>query len=382
MTAALIFTGCGTNSNTADTDNSAEEIPVLNSTHSDDGITMVGISMPDKLLERWNTDGSFLRSKFENLDYEVTLRFADNLIDKQINDLREMIINGADLLVISAVDGAALGHVLEEAHASNVTVISYDRLLMDSEYVDYYVSFDNYMVGQLQAEYIIDKLDLDNTEEVKHLEVVSGDSVDNNARYFYNGAMDMLKPYIESGKLETMSGQTGFYETSTSQWSTDLAEQKVRILINSYYFGDNCLDALLCANDSTALGASKAVTEEYDKENPVLITGQDADVANIYNIFDGIQSMTVYKALDQESVVTAYLAEYILDENTPNEEMIKLADWDFECRYSTSDYNNGKKNVTSFLLTPISIDKENIEAELFDKGHYAYSSTGLIYVVK
>ncbi len=359
-----------------------EVLPDIKDTHSDDGRTVVGISMPDKLLERWNRDGIFLRNQFEKDGCEVKLRYANNLIDTQIDDILTMIKEGADLLVIAAVDGAALGDALDVAKKANVPVIAYDRLIMDTEVVDYYVSFDNYKVGVLQAEYLIRKLNLEHSGRTKYIEFVSGDPVDNNARYFYSGAMDTLQPYIDKGRLVSRSGQHDFYETSTSQWSTDLAQQRLQIILNSYYPDDTRLDAVLCANDSTALGATRALEADYTVGNTVAVTGQDGDVANIYNIFAGTQGMTVFKDLQEESVVTVALGRSLLKGDKPDESLIADNSWDFKCAFNTTDYDNGQKVVASYLLEPVAVTADNIEELLFDSGYYSRNSSGLIYAVE
>ena len=368
-------------SSTTEVTDSPEQ-PVVVDTHSQDGETTVGISMPDKLLERWNKDGAYLRTQFERNGCKVMLRYANNLIDTQIDDILYMIQEGADLLVIAAVDGSALTDVLEIARSANVKIIAYDRLIMDSDVVDYYVSFDNYKVGVLQAKYIIRILDLDHSDAARHIEFVTGDPVDNNARYFYNGAMDTIKPYLDSGKLIPLSGQVNFYETSTAQWSTDIAQQRLQIILNSYYPEGTQLDAVLCANDSTALGATRALESDYTSKNPVAVTGQDADIANIYNILNGTQGMTVFKALTEESVVTVTLALAILDGQTPSESLITNSDWSFKCTYNTTDYFNGQEIVPSYLLEPIVVTADNIESQLFDTGYYRRNSAGLIYAAK
>ncbi len=378
----LIIAGCSSKKTNTDVGRNDTQKVKIEDTHSDDGRTVVGISMPDMLLERWNRDGLFLKEQFEKNDCEVILRYANNLIDTQVNDLRDMINSGADLLVITAVDGAALSDILDEAAEANIKIIAYDRLLMDTEAVDYYVSFDNYQVGVLQANYVIDALSLDSAEKTFNIEFVSGDPVDNNARFFYGGAMDTLKPYIDAGTLNVMSNQTGFYETSTAQWSTDLAQQRLQIILNSYYPSGTILDAVLCANDSTALGAARALEADYSEKNPVVLTGQDGDIANIYNIFDGVQSMTVFKAMDNESVVTADLGLAILSGSKPDADLVDTSNWDFSCDYNTTDYDNGVRVVSSYLLQPITITLDNIEEELFDTGYYSRNSAGLIYAVK
>lgn len=348
----------------------------------DDGRTVVGISMPDRLLERWNHDGTFLKEHFEAEGCEVILKFANNLIDTQISDIKSMIDGGADLLVITAVDGAALSSILDKAKSQGIKIIAYDRLLMNSDAVDFYVSYDNYKVGVLQAEYVISALKLKTSRDSKNIEFVTGDPVDNNAKFFYQGAFDTLQPYIESGKLRVPSNQQEFYETSTAQWSTDIAQQRLQIILNSYYPEGEKLDAVLCANDSTALGATRAIESDYIGTNSVVVTGQDADVANIYNIIEGKQSMTVFKALRDESVVAVALGLAILSDETPDESLIASSHWNFECSYNTTDYDNGSKVIDSFLLSPITVTRQNLEKELFDTGYYARNASGLIYAVE
>ena len=253
---------------------------------------------------------------------------------------------------------------------------------MNSPSVDYYVSYDNYKVGVLQAEYVISALRLEKSSQTKTIEFVTGDPVDNNARYFYQGAVDTLMPYLESGKLSVLSNQQGFYETSTAQWSTDIAQQRLQIILNSYYPENVRLDAVLCANDSTALGATRALESDYNGQNSVVVTGQDADVANIYSIIEGKQSMTVFKALRDESVVAVALGLSILSDETPDAELITRSGWKFECSYNTTDYDNGSKIIPSYLLSPITITKDNLEKELFDTGYYARNASGLIYAVE
>lgn len=348
----------------------------------DDGRTVIGVSMPDKLLERWNHDGVFLKEHFEKEGCEVILKFANNLIDTQIKDIRSMIEEDADLLVITAVDGSALSSVLSDAKAQGIKVIAYDRLIMNSDAVDYYVSYDNYKVGELQAEFIIAALGLKSSAESRNIEFVTGDPVDNNAKYFYQGAVDTLLPYLESGTLNVVSNQQGFYETSTAQWSTEIAQQRLQIILNSYYPENVRLDAVLCANDSTALGATKAIESDYTGTNTVVVTGQDADVPNIYSIIEGKQSMTVFKALKDESVVAVALGLAILSDDAPDGQLIMNSGWDFDCTYNTTDYDNGSKVIPSFLLTPITVTKANLEEELFDTGYYARNRAGLIYAVE
>ena len=382
LAASLLLCGCADKASDQTPPSTDSDIASTVTDRIDDGHTVVGISMPDRLLERWNKDGAFLRDHFASAGCEVILSYANNLIDKQISDIRDMVDQGADLLVVTAVDGAAISKPLEEAKALGVKVVAYDRLIMGTNAVDYYVSFDNYEVGVLQANYIIASLDLNSTSAPQTIEFITGDPVDNNAKYFYQGAMDTIKPFLDSGKLIVPSGQTEFYETATAQWSTDIAQQRLQIILSSYYPKNMQLDAVLCANDSTALGATKAIASDYQGTNNVVITGQDGDIPNIYNIFSGSQSMTVYKDLRQEAVVTLSIGLDIISGNTPSEDLITRSDWDFDCNYDIETYNNGNKAVPSYLLRPIAISADNIEKELFDSGYYNRDSTGQIFATK
>lgn len=382
LMVSLIFCACGSSKPEQNTETETATVQEKSNDHLYDGRTVVGISMPDRLLERWNNDGAFLKKHFEEKDCKVILRYANNLIDTQISDIREMIDGGADLLVVTAVDGAALSSVLEEAKDMDIRIVAYDRLIMNTDAVDYYVSFDNYKVGVLQAEFIIASLGLKTANNPRNIEFVTGDPVDNNARFFYRGAMDTLAPYLESGILQVPSTQQGFYETATAQWSPEIACQRLQIILNSYYPENTRLDAVLCANDSTALGAVRALESDYSGRNNVIVTGQDADIANIYSIINGAQSMTVFKALRQESVVAVALGLSILDGKTPAQDLIDESGWDFACSYNTTDYDNGNKFVPSYLLRPVAVTADNLEKELFDTGYYSRNSAGLIFAVK
>lgn len=379
---SLLLSGCEPHQQAEKNTAPKTEKRAVVDTHSDDGRTVVGISMPDELLERWNRDGAFLKSQFENNGCEVILSFANNLIDTQINDIRKMIADGADILVITAVDGSALTSVLNEAKAANVHIIAYDRLIMNSDAVDYYVSFDNYKVGVLQANYIIGALLMVNSDKTYNIEFVSGDPVDNNSKYFYQGAVDTLAPFFEMNKIKILSTQSGFYETSTAQWSTEIAKQRLQIILNSYYPEGTRLDAVLCANDSTALGAAQALASDYAGANHVVLTGQDGDIANVYNIINGTQDMTVFKQLDKEAVVTVALGLSMIAGNYPAEELITDSGFDFDCTYNTTDYDNGMKVVPSYLLQPITINYQNLEKELFVTGYYKRNKAGLIYAAE
>ncbi|WP_081668337.1 substrate-binding domain-containing protein [Butyrivibrio sp. MC2013] len=331
--------------------------------HLNDGRNVIGISMPDSTLERWNKDGIFLNSLFTKEGYEVILYTGDNLIDTQQSNIETMIEQGADVLLIAAVDGNSLTGVLEEAHDAGVKVVAYDRLIMKSDAISGYISYDNYAVGKYQGEFIKDKLLLDevSSSEPKYLEIVSGDPSDNNAFYFYNGAMDVLKPYIESGSLKVASGQMSFYETCTGQWSSDTAFKRFAGILSSYY-PKRQLDAVLCANDSTAYGAIMALRENYRGQNKVLVTGQDADQKNREFIESGEQSMTVYKNLTNETMTAFYYVDALLKGEALGQEFASDKELDFDIRFDNISYDNGKGSVDSYLLSPMVITKDNLDS--------------------
>ena len=381
MAFLLSFTSCGSKKVEVEDVPQAEEL-VIHDTHSDDGRQVVGIAMPSQSLERWNRDGSFLKKRFEDSGCEVILSYGNDLIDEQIDEIEEMINQGADLLIIAPIDASSLEGVLKKAAESAIPVISYDRLILRSPYIDYYVSFDNYKVGTLQGEFIRDRLDLDHATETSYnIEFVAGDPADNNAQFFYSGAFDVLSPYIESGVLNVPSGQTSFFQAATSSWSKDLARERFEGILNSYYTDDKQLDAVCCSNDATSLGAQQALEVDYDKTNEIIITGQDADEPNMKSIVDGKQSMTVYKALSNESIVTFSLGMAILNGEKPGEELIQNNSWDFECAYDTSSYDNGNRIIPSYLLVPIVVTKENMQEQLVEPGYYTEDEEGYLHAV-
>ena len=193
----------------------------------------IGVSMPTKDLQRWNQDGANMEEQLKDAGYEVELQYASNDPATQLNQIKTMIGNGADVLVIAAIEGDSLGEALDMAAEYEIPVIAYDRLLMNSDAVSYYATFDNYMVGTVQGTYVKDTLDLDNAEGPFNIEFTAGDPGDNNAGYFFAGAYDVLSPYIEEGKLVVPSGQVEFAEVATPQWKTDEAQKRAENILYS-----------------------------------------------------------------------------------------------------------------------------------------------------
>lgn len=337
----------------------------------------IGISMPSESLERWNKDVSYLKEKFEKEGYEVEVTYAGNNVDRQNDDIRKMISDGADILVVASIDGEMLSDSLSEAKSKNIPVIAYDRLIMNTDAVSYYVSFDNYEVGKLQAEYIVNALKLnDSGDKTYNMEIFAGDSNDNNAKFFYNGSMDVLKKYINSGKIKVVSGQTEFETVATAQWSTNEAMERMKNILVSYYSDGTKINACLCANDAVALGITRAIRSYYKNNNVPVITGQDADSVNVSNIIHGKQSMTVYKEFSNEAVVTYELVKSLLEDNTTPESLCESLEC--KCSYDISTYDNGTGVIPSFLLKPEVITKDNYKEKLIDTGYYKIGDNGYV----
>lgn len=388
MTTMLAGCASGGSDNAASTDASktaateaAADTESTDAAPADSTGKTVGISMPTKSLERWNRDGSYLQKQFEDKGYKVELTYSDNKSAQQNNDIEGLIADNVDLLVVAAIDGEALSQVLDEAKDAGIPVISYDRLIMNTDAISYYVSFDNYTVGQLQGQFVADQLDLENQDGPFNIEFTAGDPADNNAGFFFNGAVDVLQPYIDAGKLVVPSGQTKFDQVATAQWDTATAMKRFQNILGSYYSDGTQLDVALCSNDSTALGVTQAIESDYAGSNQVLITGQDGDEANLKNIVDGKQTMTVYKAVANEAVVTLDLATAMLNGETPDATLIDKSGWDFDCSYDTTSYDNGTGIIPSYLLVPTVVTKDNLDDALVTPGYYTKDSDGYLHPV-
>lgn len=368
--AVSMLAGCtGDNGGATSTDggNAGSSTTTATSTTSDSGNTdtapapangtKVGVSMPTKDLQRWNQDGANMESQLKQAGYEVELQFAANDVQQQLSQIENMISNGCDVLVIAAIEGSSLGEALDMAKGAGIPVIAYDRLLMNSDAVSYYATFDNYKVGTVQGTYVKDTLDLDNAAGPFNIEFTAGDPGDNNAGYFFNGAYDVLKGYIDSGKLVVVSGQKTFDEVATPTWATEVAQNRAENILSSYYAdGKTNVDVWLCSNDSTALGVENALAANYNGTYPI-ITGQDCDIQNTKNMIAGKQSMSVFKDTRTLASQVVKMVGQII-----NGETVDVND--------TSTYNNGVITVPSFLCEPVFADADNYKTILIDSGYY------------
>lgn len=321
------------------------------------GGELIGVSMPTKDLQRWNQDGENMKAQLEAAGYTVDLQFASNDVPTQVSQIENMIAGGCKLLVIASIEGDSLGTVLAQAKENNIPVIAYDRLIMNSDAVTYYATFDNYLVGQKQGEFIEQQLDLKNAAGPFNLEIVTGDPGDNNVNFFYGGAMDVLRPYIDSGKLVVKSGQVEKADVATANWATDAAQSRFEALISSYYSDGTNLDVVLASNDSTALGVVNALEAQYTGEWPI-VTGQDCDVANVKNILAGKQSMSIFK--DTRTLASKVVE--MVDAIMKGEEIAGL---------DTETYDNGTGVIPSYLCEPVFADENNYKELLIDSGYYS-----------
>ena len=319
----------------------------------------VGVSMPTKDLQRWNQDGEYMEKLLGEAGYEVELQYASNDVPTQLNQVETMIDDGCTVIVIAAIEGSSLGSALDKAAEKGVKVIAYDRLLMDNANVDYYATFDNFKVGVVQGQFVEEALDLANAEGPFAFEFTAGDPGDNNAGFFFNGAMSVLKPYMDAGKITVKSGQTEFADVATPTWKTDVAQKRAEDILTANYADGTKIDAWVCSNDSTALGVTNALEDNYDVDTlgwPI-ITGQDCDIANTKNMIAGKQSMSVFKdtrtlAAQVVKMVGQILAGEEVDVN------------------DTETYNNNVKVVPSFLCDPVFANAENYKEILIDSGYY------------
>jgi putative multiple sugar transport system substrate-binding protein len=321
---------------------------------------LVGIAMPTKSSARWIADGDNLVKSLQAAGYETDLQYAEDDIPTQLNQVENMITKGAKALVIAAIDGTTLADTLQKAADAGIKVFAYDRLIRESPNVDYYAAFDNFDVGVAQAGSIVDSLDLNNAAGPFNIELFAGSPDDNNAGFFFNGAMSVLQPFIDSGKLVVQSGETKFPEqVGTLRWSGDAAQARMDNILASKY-ADGRVDAVLSPYDGISRGIIASLKQvgyyTADKPGPV-VTGQDAELPSVKSILAGEQTSTVFKdtrvlAAKVAEMVAQFLGGQTVDVN------------------DTTTYDNGVKVVPSYLLPVTSVTKDNVTQELVDTGYY------------
>jgi len=319
---------------------------------------MVGVAMPTQSLQRWNQDGEYLKATLEAMGYEVMLTFSDNDATRQATDIENMLTAGCKVLVVASIDGGTLGTVLATAKEMGVPVIAYDRMIVDTDAVEYYVTFDNYNVGVIQGSFLVEALDLENAEGPFNIEIVAGSPDDTNAGFFYNGAMDQVRPFIEAGKVIVPSGQIEFEVVGTPTWASAVAQARFENILSANYAQGEVLDAVLCSNDSTAFGVITALQGAgFDEDNWPVITGQDCDMPNMQYIVSGLQAMSVFK----DTRTLAKEAAGMVDAFLKGEEIPFTDD---------ETYNNNVQNMKTFICTPVFGSADNYVELLIDSGYY------------
>ncbi|MBB1198500.1 multiple monosaccharide ABC transporter substrate-binding protein [Curtobacterium flaccumfaciens] len=328
---------------------------------------LVGVAMPTKVSERWIKDGNAVKSDLEKAGYKVDLEYGDNKVQQQAQQVSNMITKGAKVLIIASIDGGALSDQLDAAAKAGIKVISYDRLLTGNKNVDYYVSFDNEKVGVDQANSLLTGLGVLDADGKKtgekgpfNIEVFAGSLDDNNAGFFFNGAMKTLKPYLADGTLKIQSGQDQLSQAATQQWDPATAKARMQNLIAKSYSGGTTLDGVLSPYDGISIGIISALQGAgygtSDRPLPT-VTGQDAEAASVKSIIAGQQYSTIYKDTRKLAKQSVTMAEDLLTGKDPEVN-------------DTKSYDNKVKVVPTFLFQPTVVTKDNYKEVLVDSGYY------------
>lgn len=320
---------------------------------------LVGIAMPTKSSLRWISDGDSLKAALEGNGYSVDLQYAEDDIPNQLAQIENMVTKGAKVLIIASIDGTTLSDVLQKAHDSGAKVVAYDRLIRQSGNVDYYTTFDNFKVGVLQAESILKGLGYPEKQGPFNIELFGGSPDDNNAFFFYDGAMSVLQPLIDKGTLVVKSGQMGMEKVGTLRWDAAVAQARMDNILSANYSDGSRVDAVLAPYDGLSRGIISSLRGvgygTADQPWPI-ISGQDAETPSVKAIIAGEQYSTVFKDTRELAKVTAKLVDDVLAGKEP-----EIND--------TKTYDNGVKVVPSYLLVPVSVDKSNYEEIVVKSGY-------------
>ena len=320
---------------------------------------LVGVAMPTKSSARWIADGDNMIKVLQERGYETDLQYAEDDVPNQLSQIENMIVKGAKVLVIASIDGTTLSDVLQQAADQGIKVIAYDRLIRDSANVDYYATFDNFQVGVLQAQSLVDGLKASGKEGPWNIELFGGSPDDNNAYFFYDGAMSVLQPMIDSGELVVGSGQTGMEQVATLRWDGATAQARMDALLSSTY-ADKRLDAVLSPYDGISIGILSSLKGvgygSGDMPMPI-VSGQDAEVPSVKSILAGEQYSTIFKDTRELAKVTVDMVDAVMTGKEPEVN-------------DTKTYDNGVKVVPSYLLKPVVVNKDNWEEVLVGSGYY------------
>jgi putative multiple sugar transport system substrate-binding protein len=325
----------------------------------------IGVAMPTKTSERWIKDGDYIKQQLEAAGYKVNLQYANDDIPTQVTQVNDMVTKKNKVLVVASIDGTALKGALKEAKDAGIPVIAYDRLLRDTEAVDYYTTFDNLKVGKLQGQSLLDGLAASGAPKPWNVELFAGSPDDNNATFFFNGAMEVLKPKIDDGTIKIASGETAFNKVATLRWDAAVAKKRMEnVLTKSYSSAD--VNGVLAPYDGLSRGIIAALKGagygSGSKKLPV-VTGQDAELESVKMILSGEQYSTVFKNTRDLAAATVKMIQEIADKKT-----VTVND--------TSSYDNGVKKVPTMLLEPVSCDKTNVKDVLLKAKYYTEAELG------
>ncbi|MDQ0313767.1 multiple monosaccharide ABC transporter substrate-binding protein [Amorphus orientalis] len=320
----------------------------------------VGIAMPTKSSSRWIADGNNMVKQFEEQGYQTDLQYAEDDIPNQLSQVENMVTKGVDALVIASIDGTTLSNVLANASAMGIPVIAYDRLIRDTPDVDYYATFDNFQVGVQQGESLVAGLEQRFPDaQTWNVELFGGSPDDNNAYFFYDGAMSVLQPLIDEGKIEIVSGQTGMDTVGTLRWDGSVAQSRMDNLLSANYT-DKQVHGVLSPYDGLSIGIISSLKGvgygSGDMPMPI-VTGQDAEIPSVKAILRGDQYSTIFKDTRELAKVTVAMVDDVLNDKEPEVN-------------DTKTYDNGVKVVPSYLLKPVLVTKDNIRQVLVDSGYY------------
>ena len=347
----------------AATDNDAEAPAATTDAEApaavDGGGKKIGVAMPTQSSQRWIRDGGAMKEKLEALGYEVDLQYAEDDVQAQVSQLENMITGGANCLVVASIDSSALVNVLAQAKQQGIPVVAYDRLLMDTDAVSYYATFDNKGIGVEIGKYVEEKLGLKDGKGPFNVEFIAGSPDDNNAHLLNAGAFEVLQPYLDNGQLVCRSGQLDFDTICTLRWSQEEAQKRMENILSGYYSQGEDLDAIVSAFDGFAYGAAAALEGAGYKVGTKwpIITGQDAELMATKNIISGKQSQSIFKDTRILADKCVTMVQAVLEGTEP-----EIND--------TTTYNNNVIVVPSYLCTPISVDKDNVQEVLIDSGYY------------
>ena len=324
------------------------------------GDKFIGVLMPTQSSQRWIQDGGNMKEQLEAKGYKVDLQYAEDVVETQVSQLENMITKGVDVLVIASIDGEALVPAIAKAADEKISIIAYDRLIRGSEFITYYATFDNFKVGVQQGKYIEEKLGLKEGKGPFNIELFGGSPDDNNSYFFYDGAMSILQPYIDNGKLVVKSGQLGMEKVSTLRWDGATAQARMDNILTAHYADGSRVDAVLSPYDGISIGilsSLKAVGYGKGDLTIPIVTGQDAEIPSVKSIIAGEQAQTVFKDTRTLAQKTVEMVDAVLQgkEATVND---------------TKTYDNGVKVVPSFLCEPVSVDINNYKEALIDTGYY------------